>query len=68
LFVHSWDDYLDIQADQAQQLTLKDFIDTTIKESATAPVALELDQIMDNSHPQLTAFVAEQVTKTTKKL
>jgi hypothetical protein len=36
LFVCSWDNYLETQADQARQLTLKEFIETTLKETATA--------------------------------
>jgi hypothetical protein len=68
LLVRSCDYYLETQAEQAQQLMLKEFIDTMLKESATAPVAMELDQITANSPQQLAAFVTNQVNKTTEKL
>jgi hypothetical protein len=45
----------------------KEFIEMTLKETATAPVAMDLDQIKANS-PQLAAFVADQVIKSTDKL
>jgi hypothetical protein len=67
LFVLSWDGYLETQPRQARQLTPKDVIDTTLKETATTPVAMELDQIMADS-PQLAAFVTDQATKSTDKL
>jgi hypothetical protein len=48
-------------------LALQEFIDTTLKESSTAPVAMAVDDITTDS-PQLATFVADQVTKNTEKL
>jgi hypothetical protein len=67
LFVRSWDIYLAAKEEQARQLTLKEFVDLTLKESATAPVAMNLDQIATDS-PELATSFSEQVTKSTSKL
>jgi flagellar biosynthesis/type III secretory pathway M-ring protein FliF/YscJ len=67
LFVRSWDNYLAAKEDQARQLTLKEFVDLTLKEHSTAPAAMDLDQITTDS-PALAAFIADQVTKSTAKL
>ena len=67
LFVRSWDTYLAAKEEQARQLTLKAFVDITLKERSTAPVAMELDQVTTDS-PALAAFIADQVTKSTAKL
>jgi hypothetical protein len=67
LFTRSWDTYLAAKEEQARQLTLKEFVDPTLIESAAAPVAMDLDQITSDS-PELAAFIADQVTKGTAKL
>jgi hypothetical protein len=67
LFVRSWDNYLAAKEDQARQLTLKEFVDLTLKEQSTAPVAMDFDQVTTNS-PELAAFITDQVTKSTAKL
>lgn len=66
-FVQRWDTYLQAKAEEARLLLLKEFIDTTLKESATVPVAMALNEITMES-PQLAAFVSDQVKKFTDKL
>jgi hypothetical protein len=67
MFVRSWDTYTQAREDQVRLLTLKEFVDTTLKETVTAPVAMALDDITTDS-PQLAEFVSDQVTKSTAKL
>jgi hypothetical protein len=64
LFVQSWDTYLQAKDEQAHLLTLQEFIDKTLTESATAPVTMTLDEITTES-AQFAAFVSDQVTKYT---
>jgi hypothetical protein len=67
LFVRSWDAYISAQDEQARALQLKEFTDTTMKTSATASVAMEVDQVTAGS-PALADLVTSQVTKATEDL
>ena len=52
LFIRSWDIYLAAKANQACQLTLREFVDTSLKETPIAPVAIS-PQILLNLLPSL---------------
>jgi hypothetical protein len=67
LFVRSWTAYLSTQEEQVRALQLKEFVDRSMKTSATAPVAMDVDNITVDS-PALKDFVADEVTKATEAL
>jgi hypothetical protein len=67
LFVRSWTAYLSVKAEQQRQLELQEFIETSFKQDATCPLAMELDTLTVES-PALHEFVAREIAKHTKGL
>jgi hypothetical protein len=67
IFTRSWTAYLGIKAEQERQLALQEFVETSFKKSATASVAMDVDQITLDS-PALQEFITLEISKTTKGL
>jgi prophage DNA circulation protein len=67
LFCRSWTAYLSAKEKTQRQFELQEFVESQLKERATAPVAMEIDQITTNS-PELADAVQAQVAKHTKSL
>jgi hypothetical protein len=67
LFVQSWNAYLAVKADQQRQLDLQEFLEASLKDSATAPVAMMLDGLTLES-PELQEFVTSAIANQTKSL
>jgi hypothetical protein len=68
LFCRSWIAYVpSCKRKNQRQFELQEFIESMLKDRATAPVAMEIDQITTDSS-ELTDAVKAQVTKHTKSL
>jgi hypothetical protein len=67
LFVRSWSAYLDAKDKNQRQLELQEYVESQLKERATAPVAMDIDQITTDS-PELADAVKAQVAKQIKSL
>lgn len=67
LFVRSWDTYLSRTAELARQLEVKTFVEASMRENATADVAMELEEITINSQ-KLGDLVQSKITEGTRKL
>jgi hypothetical protein len=67
VFVRSWNAYLGIKAEQQRQLDLQEYLETSLKNAATAPVAMQLDNLTLDSI-ELKDFVASTIADQTKSL
>jgi hypothetical protein len=67
LFCRSWLAYIHAKQQTQRQLELQEYVETQLKERATQPVAMEIDQITTDS-PELAEAVKAQVAQHTKSL
>jgi hypothetical protein len=67
LFVQSWNAYLGVKAEQQRQLDLQEFLEVSLKTTATEVVAMELDSLTLES-PELQEFVNSAIAAKTKGL
>jgi hypothetical protein len=67
LFCRSWQAYLDSKETTVRQLALQDFVESEIKERATAAVAMDIDSLTADS-AEVGMVIKEQVANATKNL
>ncbi len=71
LFCRSWHAYLDSKENALRQLTLQEFVESEIKEKATAPVAMEINSLTTDSPEQVanaTRSLQKQVSRLQNQL